>query len=239
MQQIWNWSLGVIPSAVGRRNSCTKPRRSCLTLLMCMLATGIPHHVASGELNSALANAPTDVTLQSRQRLNCSTNVADLPNARNALVRVPLTKPTLGQSVVDPAHGTCIRRLTDHLAAGNNSYLRTNYSRSEAFNANNTRVLALADNGAWHLIDTATSRDLGELAGLVGDAEPQWHRTDPNRLYYFPDNGGLSIHALNIANGQISDIADFTNRLPWQVRRRLISVGGVCLLRPPTSMHWA
>ncbi|MFK8079565.1 MAG: hypothetical protein AB8B97_04705 [Granulosicoccus sp.] len=164
---------------------------------------------------------PVRAQALSADRANCAIRVDDLPTARTVLSIPNLTRPALGQSAIDPAHGSCITRLTDHTATPGISYLRHVYSRSQTFNADNTRMLAVASNGFWHLIDTASAEDLGILPTLAGTAEPQWHVSDPDLLYFLPTNGGLNIQQLNVVSGEISVVVDFSGRLPWPQAARV------------------
>jgi hypothetical protein len=69
-------------------------------------------------------------------------------------------------------------------------FLRNDYSRRQAFNADSSRHLAYALDGHWHIYDAHTHAYLKALDGPGGDAEPQWHHTDPDLLYYLPHQRG-------------------------------------------------
>ncbi|MCK6423486.1 MAG: hypothetical protein L6Q75_00150 [Burkholderiaceae bacterium] len=129
----------------------------------------------------------------------------------------PLPKPAKGQAVVDPVHRTCVLRVTDHAAEtslGPRGFLRNDYSRRQAFNADDSRLLAIASDGHWHLYDARTLQRLGQVPRLAGDAEPQWHPTDPNRLYFVPNNGvGMKLLELDLRSGQERVVGDFAERL--------------------------
>lgn len=128
---------------------------------------------------------------------------------------IPATpKPAKGNEFVEPTYGTSITRVTDHAAEGIQGFARNDYSRREAFNADNSRILVYTLNGSWHLYDAATYAHLGVLPGLAGDAEPQWSPTDPARLYYLPTNGvGMQIRELNVNTGVSTVVADLAARL--------------------------
>ncbi|PKN32471.1 MAG: hypothetical protein CVU61_17905, partial [Deltaproteobacteria bacterium HGW-Deltaproteobacteria-19] len=60
-------------------------------------------------------------------------------------------RPAKGVPFKDPAFGTCVVRATDHATEAPSGFARNDYSRRQAFNVDNTRVLVYALNGAWHL----------------------------------------------------------------------------------------
>lgn len=125
-----------------------------------------------------------------------------------------VTKPDRGVSMLDETFGTCRIRAADHQADGLATFARNDYSRRQAFNADSTRYLIYASNGSWHLYDAATYTRVGLLSQLAGDAEPQWHPTDPNLLYYIPRNGlGMTLNELNVSTGVSTVVADLGDRL--------------------------
>jgi len=47
--------------------------------------------------------------------------------------------------------------------------------------------------------------------------EPNWHPTDPDRYWYFEDDGeGMNIREFNIRTQRSRVVVDFYNRLPWR-----------------------
>jgi hypothetical protein len=125
-----------------------------------------------------------------------------------------LPRPAKGVPFRDPAHGTCVVRVTAHDKEPPKGFARNDYSRRQAFNADDTLVLVVAQDGHWHLYDANTWAHLDALKEIGGDAEPQWHPTDPNLLYFLPANGiGLKLFELNIRYGQMRTVADFGDRL--------------------------
>src|SRR5690606_10466156 len=87
------------------------------------------------------------------------------------------------------------------------------YSRRQAFNANNTYFLAYSNDGSWRLYDANNLKQLRVLAPAA-DAEPQWHPTDPNTLYYLPTNGGRKLMKVDVRTNQTSTVVDFAGKLP-------------------------
>jgi hypothetical protein len=163
-------------------------------------AAALPQGVAAACEATVYANQPPALDRLSQQ-------VNDPPAA------VP-PKPAKG-TVFRDASGTCIVRATAHDSEPPPNFARNDYSRRQAFNADSSRLLVYASGGYWHLYDANTLRYVKRLAGPAGDAEPQWHPTDPNTLYYLPGNGGLRIYALDIRSNVSRVAADFSGRLPW------------------------
>lgn len=125
-----------------------------------------------------------------------------------------LDKPVRGVPFIDPLYGTCLVRLTDHAADGLAGFARTDYSRRQAFNADNSQVLISAMDGSWHVYNAQSCRHEKKLTGIGGDAEPQWHPGDPELLYYFPTNGiGMQIREYNLRTDQSRVVTDLAARL--------------------------
>lgn len=125
------------------------------------------------------------------------------------------SRPAKGVPFKDPAFGTCVVRATNHATEPPSGFARNDYSRRQAFNVDNTRMLVYGFNGAWHLYDANTLVPLKVLNGPAGDAEPQWHPTEPNSLYWIPINGGMVLNKLNVETNLSTKVADFTGKLPW------------------------
>ncbi|MGD9583679.1 MAG: TolB family protein [Lysobacterales bacterium] len=132
----------------------------------------------------------------------------------------PVTAPTLprpakGVANTDPNFGTCVVRATDHAVEPPSGFARNDYSRRQAFNADNSRFLAYALNGAWHLYDAQSLAHLRVLNGPAGDAEPQWHPSDPKLLYWIPLNGGMQLNRLDVESNSNTVASSFAGKLPW------------------------
>ncbi|NTX50596.1 hypothetical protein [Myxococcus sp. CA039A] len=137
-----------------------------------------------------------------------------LSSVRQAHPIPTLAEPAKGVAVTEPTYKTCLVRTTDHAADGVSGFARNDYSRRQAFNANNTKQLVYALDGAWHVYDANTRARLRQLSGPAGDAEPQWHPTSPDLLYYLPTNGvGMKLHELNVTTGATRVVGDFAARL--------------------------
>ena len=137
-----------------------------------------------------------------------------LSSVQSVDVAPTLAKPAKGVAVMEPNYSTCLVRAADHGADGLQGFARNDYSRRQAFNANNTRQLIYALDGSWHLYDANTHARLKKLPGLGGDAEPQWDATNPDLLYYLPTNGiGMKLYELNVSTGASRVVGDFAARL--------------------------
>jgi hypothetical protein len=125
-----------------------------------------------------------------------------------------LPKPARGKPFADAEYKTCIVRVTDHAADQVPGYARNDYSRRQGFNADNSKIVVAAQDGSWHWYDVATRRYGGKLPDLGGDAEPQWHPTKPNILYYSPPFGiGMQIRELDVTTGKMRVAADLAKRI--------------------------
>lgn len=125
-----------------------------------------------------------------------------------------LPKPARGKPFADAIFNTCVVRVTDHAADKVPGFARNDYSRRQAFNADNTRIIVAAQDGSWHTYDANSHKHLTSLQGVGGDAEPQWHPTDPNLLYHFPPWGiGMQIKEINVATGKSRVVADLQSRV--------------------------
>ena len=126
-----------------------------------------------------------------------------------------MARPVKGTAYRDPVHGTCGIRVTDHANEAPVNFARHDYSRRQAFNADNTFLIIGGENGAWHLYNANTMAFVRTLSGPAGNADLQWHPTDPSTLYFFDTNGGMVLRQLNVNTNTATVAATFTGRLPW------------------------
>lgn len=137
-----------------------------------------------------------------------------------------MSKPAKGAVYREPNFGTCVVRATSHEAEPPTTFARNDYSRRQAFNADNTYFIVYSNDGWWHLYNANTLAHVRKLSPravnpstpaqyhMAGDAEPQWHPTDPNALYYLPTNGGTKLLKLDVRTNAYSVAADFAGKLP-------------------------
>lgn len=121
----------------------------------------------------------------------------------------PPPRPGKGESYRDP-YGACIVRLTDHQHEPPEGFVRNLYSRLQPFNADESRILVIAEDGYWHLYDAETFAHLKRLDLGGGSVEPHWHPEDPDTLYLLPNRGGLALDAYNVETGERTRVVDFT-----------------------------
>ena len=193
------------PARVGARRT----RRTGFSMnirLLAVLATAFFFHAAVADAAHAATPAWCDP-------IYAGGYVPRVGQLVDAVVSMP--EPAKGAAFADPAYGACVVRATDHAAEPPSGFARNDYSRRRAFNADASRFMVFALDGHWHLYDATTLAYLKVLPGLAGDAEPQWHPTDPNALYYVPNNGGTKLLKLDVAAGTTTTAADFAGKLPW------------------------
>lgn len=131
------------------------------------------------------------------------------------------TKPAKGAACTDPTSGLTVTRATDAADAGSPTWLRHEYSRRQAFNSDNSRFLAWRTTGHWSLHNASTYAFIKTLTGPAGDAEPNWHPTDPTKFWYVPNNGGLVLYSYDTDDDSTTTVANFTGRLPWPSAARV------------------
>lgn len=200
-------------------------RRSLLTGGLGALAAGalgVPAHAhtptPSGPgLAKATPRNPFDRLYRSTFRLRPLSADPIRPLAR------PKRAASLADAAIDPAYGTRIYRATS--ASDGRGRLRHEYSRRQAFNADNSRYLAQDGTGHWHLHDGNSFKYLGQVKGLGGDCEPIWHPTDPKLLYHTAPYGGMVWWRLNVATGKRDVVFDFTGKTPWPQARSFWTKG--------------
>lgn len=123
-----------------------------------------------------------------------------------------LIKPFRGTPFADPAYGSCVTRASNALADLGTGWVRNYYSRQQAFNADESLYLALAQSGTWHVYNTTDTRLAGTVQLSGGTMlEPQWHPTDPDILFYLESSGGLTIRTYNVETGERRIVADLRN----------------------------
>lgn len=124
------------------------------------------------------------------------------------------SKPRVGDSINEAAYGLCLMRLTDGKAQPPSGYVRSDYSRRQAFNADGSRMLVVAENGAWHLYDPRVPAYTRQLSGFSGAVEPHWDIDDPDLVSYLPDTGrSMTVNELNIQTEQGKLLGDLSERL--------------------------
>jgi hypothetical protein len=175
---------------------------SFLGLLFALLSLLLPFTAQAVDVNKECADAYalTGSTLSVGQVTNL---VASVPRPIKGVMQMPSD------------FGVCLFRATDAALEPPNVYARNDYSRRQAFNADNSRFVVYASGGGWHLYDATTLGWIKQLSGISGTAEPQWDASNPNVLYYVPNKGGLKLYRLDVSTNTSTVAADFSGKLPW------------------------
>lgn len=133
-------------------------------------------------------------------------------------------------SYIDQQFDTRIYRATDVADSpdASQTYLRHEYSRKQAFNADGTMFIAQSTNGYWYLYDALTFAKInggrtispgntalgsGSSNQFAGDCEPTWHPTDPNKLWRTDQNGGLTWYEFDITTKATTTLFTLSGKL--------------------------
>lgn len=144
-----------------------------------------------------------------------------LVSGMDATPKPVVAQPAKGIPFTDPTYNTCIVRVTDAASESPDTFARNDYSRRQAFNADDSLLLVYAVNGSWHVYDAQTMEHVKSLVGVGGEPEPQWHPTNPDLIYSLPSFGGMEIRETNVITDVQRIVADFTGRLPWPTAARV------------------
>jgi hypothetical protein len=130
-----------------------------------------------------------------------------------------LARPALNVPYTDPVYGLQVARVTDASQVTDRdipAWVRHEYSRRPAFNADSTRALMLSSNGWFRLYEVRANGTLGFLKTIdVGEPdEPNWHPTDPGKLYTFEGYGqGFTITRYDVTTDQATVVANLGTRV--------------------------
>lgn len=136
----------------------------------------------------------------------------------------PERAKSFSEAFIDPVYGTRLYHATSG-KEGQGDRMRHEYSRRQAFNANNSRFLAQDAKGYWYLYDAKSFSKLRVLKDLAGDCEPIWHPSDPNKLYATSRDGGLQWWLLDVEKGSRELVFDFTGKTSWPNARSFWTKG--------------
>jgi PKD repeat protein len=127
-----------------------------------------------------------------------------------------LAEPAPRVAFRDPTFGACVARVTDRdhdLAPGDPSAgMKNEYSRVQAFNADESRILVMGLAATWYVYDAATLQPISQLP-FDGPVEPRWHATDPNLLYWVQ---GTQLSVCDVRTGGSTLVHDFAQDFPGQ-----------------------
>lgn len=125
-----------------------------------------------------------------------------------------LPEPAPGNPFRDPAFGRCVTRVTDRAAdieSGDPSRgIKNEYSRVQAWNADESLFLLRGLAGSWYVWDASTSRKVRRLPAEVV-TDPRWDATDP-RLLWAVD--GTRLLRVDVTSGAVTTKRDFASDFP-------------------------
>ncbi len=128
----------------------------------------------------------------------------------------PLAEPVAGAPFRDPAFARCVVRLTDRTRdvdpEDDSKGLKNEYSRVQAWNADESRILIRGIGASWYLYDAATLRKIGRLP-FDGSVDPRWDAADPDVLLY---SDGTRLMRVDVRSGVSKTAHDFAADFPGQ-----------------------
>ncbi len=111
-----------------------------------------------------------------------------LITSHTPLTEPVLAKPAIGQPYVDPVFGTIITRLTDAAAQRAEGFV-CYYPKLDPFNADETKILIYRRGGQWFIYSRENQAlKRAPVKNSQTDAQPRWHPTLPNILFWFDAN---------------------------------------------------
>jgi hypothetical protein len=99
-------------------------------------------------------------------------------------------------------------RENDVLGGDTSGGLKNEYSRVQAFNADESRFLLRGTEGTWYLYDAASLRP---LARLPLETDPRWDAQDPDLLYFID---GPVMRSYSLSRGEVRTVHDFAADFP-------------------------
>lgn len=116
-----------------------------------------------------------------------------LLNNNNVYSEPSMSKVGYLQSYTDPDFNTRISRITDAAILGKRE--KHFYAKQNPWNSNSSYVLLVSGGAFWHLHDGQNYSFIRDLnIGFGGlNADPVWHPTDPNIIFYMYGNEARKI----------------------------------------------
>lgn len=107
-----------------------------------------------------------------------------------------------------------ITRNKEAIAAGEKPY-RSDYSRRNAFNCDNTLFLTYRKDGYWFVNDAKTLKPIGDaLPSMATDCEPIWSESDPHLLWALPPYGeGCKLYEINVDTRKVAKTYELADRI--------------------------
>ncbi len=134
-----------------------------------------------------------------------------------------LPLPPVREAYIDPAFGTCVVRVTDRWNDFDSPQvgLKNEYSRVQAFNADESLIMVRGVEGDWFLYGAPSLAPIQRLEAGVSIDEPRWDAQNPLRFTVSPWADGLPQLWAVTLTGRGPDMAaeaglvhDFSGELP-------------------------
>lgn len=120
------------------------------------------------------------------------------------LPRPEIAKPAVGKPAVDPQFKKTVLRISDARKDGHSGVF-PEYSKRQAWNADESLLLLRTGDGKALLYDGATYRFMKVLEG-VGGEDVFWHPTNPKTLLFNPEN---ALYAYDVSKDDRTKLHEF------------------------------
>lgn len=107
-----------------------------------------------------------------------------------------------------------LTRNKEAIAAGEKPF-RSDYSRRNSFNCDNTLFLTYRKDGYWFVNDAKTLKPIGDaLPSMATDCEPIWSESDPHLLWALPPYGeGCKLYEINVDTRKVVKTYELADRV--------------------------
>lgn len=107
-----------------------------------------------------------------------------------------------------------LTRNKEAIAAGEKPF-RSDYSRRNSFNCDNTLFLTYRKDGYWFVNDAKTLKPIGDaLPSMATDCEPIWSESDPHILWALPPYGeGCKLYEINVDTRKVVKTYELADRI--------------------------
>ena len=125
---------------------------------------------------------------------------------QDAIFMSEFSKPKLNIPFSDPKFGTTVTRISDAVKSKINGII-PDYSKRQAWNADETKMLLRTGDGEVMLCDGNTYDYIKTLQGVAGE-DIFWHTSNPEIIYYSADS---ILYSYNISSDELTTIHVFTD----------------------------
>jgi len=123
-----------------------------------------------------------------------------------------MAKPNVGAAYADPVFGATVMRLTDAVSMGadvGNGGVVPDYSKRQAWNFDESKLLLRGSDGSVLLYNGATYELIKKLASEVGGDDIFWHPSNNALIYYIIENRFYSFNVNTDANSLLRTFSDY------------------------------